>query len=69
MTQGDGFIRAITENPDDDALRLVYADWLEERGNPRGEFIRLQCALERMSQEDPRRESLQAREQELLAEH
>jgi hypothetical protein len=25
--------------------RLVYADWLEERGDPRGEFIRLECRV------------------------
>jgi uncharacterized protein (TIGR02996 family) len=28
--------------PDDDGPRLVYADWLQERGDPRGEFIALQ---------------------------
>src|SRR5262249_2503800 len=39
--------------PDDDTPRLVYADWLEERGDPRGEFIRLQCALARMPRNDP----------------
>jgi len=36
------FIDTILERPDDDGPRLVYADWLEERGDPRGEFIRLQ---------------------------
>jgi uncharacterized protein (TIGR02996 family) len=36
--------RAVVEDPDDDAPRLVYADWLLERGDPRGEWIRLQCA-------------------------
>jgi uncharacterized protein (TIGR02996 family) len=35
----------ITSAPDDDAPRLVYADWLLERGNPRGEFIQVQCSL------------------------
>jgi uncharacterized protein (TIGR02996 family) len=34
----------IYEQPDDDALRLVFADWLSERGDPRGELITLQCA-------------------------
>ncbi|MBL8910648.1 MAG: TIGR02996 domain-containing protein [Archangium sp.] len=29
--------------PDDDGPRLVYADFLQERGDPRGEFITLQC--------------------------
>lgn len=28
--------------PDDDGPRAVYADWLSERGDPRGEFITLQ---------------------------
>jgi uncharacterized protein (TIGR02996 family) len=27
---------AIREDPDDDGPRLAYADWLEERGDPRG---------------------------------
>jgi uncharacterized protein (TIGR02996 family) len=36
-------LNAIRDAPRDDAPRLVYADWLEERGNPLGGFIRLQC--------------------------
>ena len=36
------------EAPDDDAPRLVLADWLEERDDPRGTFMRLQCQLEAM---------------------
>ena len=35
------FIEAILASPDDASLRLVYADWLEERGDPRGEYVRL----------------------------
>ena len=35
------FLRAIFNQPDDDGLRLVYADWLEERGDPRADFLRL----------------------------
>ena len=30
---------AIYANPDDDAAYLVYADWLQQRGEPLGEFI------------------------------
>lgn len=37
------FLDAIIEEPDDDTPRLIYADWLEEHGDPRGAFIRLQC--------------------------
>jgi uncharacterized protein (TIGR02996 family) len=45
------------EHPEDDVPRLVYADWLEERGDParlaRAEFIRLQCAWERSRRDGP----------------
>src|SRR5262249_8029086 len=41
-----GFLRAIIDDPASDMHRLVYADWLEERGDPeRAEFIRVQCEL------------------------
>lgn len=36
-------LHAIRDAPFDDAPRLVYADWLSERGDPRGEFIASQC--------------------------
>jgi len=37
-------LRAILENPDDDRARTVYADALQEQGDPRGEFIALSLA-------------------------
>ncbi len=45
MAWDDAFLRGIREQPDDDGIRLVYADALEERGDPRSEFIRVQVAL------------------------
>lgn len=36
---------AIRARPEDDGPRLVYADHLMEQGDPRGEFIAVQCAL------------------------
>lgn len=48
MTDHDAFLAAITGRPDDDLPRLVYADYLDERGeSARAEFIRLQCAAAR----------------------
>jgi len=41
----DALLRSIREDPDDPARRLVYADWLEERGDVRGEYLRLSCRL------------------------
>src|SRR5579885_144501 len=69
MSADEAFRAAILEDPDDDGPRLIYADWLEERGDPRGEFIRLQCALARMPAGDDRRGDLRARELALLREH
>lgn len=69
MTADDeAFLRAILEEPDEDPPRLVYADWLEERGNPRAAFIRLQCALA-CYDEDDRPPELEAREREMLEKH
>lgn len=63
------FRQAIIEEPDDDGIRLIYADWLEEQGNPRGEFIRLQIELEHVESTDSRRAEYLDREQEMLQEH
>src|SRR5438477_5170948 len=65
----DAFLQVVLDRPDDDAPRLVYADWLEERGDPRGEFIRVQCELARLPADDPRRPELEGREKALLDAH
>jgi uncharacterized protein (TIGR02996 family) len=68
MTHDDAFLQAIIESPDDDSLRLIYADFLDERGDPRGEFIRVQVTLANSS-DQPRKQELEARERELLKRH
>jgi uncharacterized protein (TIGR02996 family) len=40
-------LAAIRAAPEDDAPRLVYADWLLLRGEPRGELIQLSCLASR----------------------
>jgi uncharacterized protein (TIGR02996 family) len=59
------FIRTIVENPDDDTARLVFADWLDERDDPRGPFIRTQCELARLAPDDRREDALRAEESRL----
>jgi uncharacterized protein (TIGR02996 family) len=59
-------LAAVYENPDRDEPRLVYADWLLERGNPRGELIVLQCKRHRGETLAPAEEK---RERALLAKH
>jgi uncharacterized protein (TIGR02996 family) len=55
-------MRGILEEPAEDLPRLVYADWLEERGNAHGEWIRLQCHLARAT---PESEAYPALDQEV----
>ena len=40
MTTEDDFAAALDANPEDWQTRLVYADWLQERGDPRAEGYR-----------------------------
>ena len=60
----DEFLQEILAEPESDHPRRVYADWLAERGDPRGEFIAVQCELARAFDFQ-----LAAREQQLLREH
>jgi len=69
VTHDEAFLQAILEDPEDDTPRLVYADWLEERGDPRGEFIRVQCRLATLSHDDDRRPPLEDLERHLLERH
>jgi uncharacterized protein (TIGR02996 family) len=70
VAEGQALLRAVINSPDDDAPRLEYAVWLESKGEPeRGEFIRVQCALDTLPSDDPRRPPLQAREAELLEQY
>src|SRR5260370_846833 len=45
------FVAAIRADPDNNAQRLVYADYLEEHDEvARAEFIRVQCELAELEQ-------------------
>lgn len=57
------FMQAIIADPENDNPRLVLADYLEEYGDPRGEFIRVQCSLEKRNNQIG---NLIARQAELL---
>jgi carbon storage regulator len=63
------FLQAIMADPTDEATRLVFADWLEERGDPLGEYIRTMCRLVRLPDTDQRRPALRERANALWGEH
>ena len=43
--EDEAFLAAIAEDPADEARRLVYADWLDDRSDPRAEFLRVEAAM------------------------
>ena len=69
----EAFLDAILTSPEEDAHRLVYADWLEEHGDERdlarAHLIRAQCALALLAPDDARREPLEQQERQLLKTH
>lgn len=67
MDMNAAFLAAIYESPEDDAPRLVYADWLEEFGQPeRADLIRLEC---RMAKGEPYSSDEDDRAFDLVEEH
>lgn len=53
MTEQADLLRMICQHPDDDAPRLIYADWLEEQGDDTyAEFIRVSVRLVQPDVED-----------------
>ena len=64
------FVRSILDAPDDDAPRLVYADWLDEHGEAdRAEFIRLQIRAAHAGPGDPEAGALRQRAEDLRRAH
>src|SRR5262245_62140912 len=70
MLDDPAFIRMIAAAPDDDAPRLVYADYLDETREPakaaRAEFIRVQVERARLVPDTPRWTELWHRDTALL---
>lgn len=66
---GEALLKDVLAHPDDDRPRLVYADYLQQRGDPRGELIAVQCAAAKLAEGDPGAAPLSARAEELLEKH
>jgi uncharacterized protein (TIGR02996 family) len=69
QTEAEAFLQRIRAYPEDDAQRLIFADWLDEQGDPRGQFIRVQLALAELPADAPERAALVRTERDLLAVH
>jgi uncharacterized protein (TIGR02996 family) len=63
------FLEEIITNPADDEPRLIYADWLCECGDPRGEFIQLQIRRESLEPGSLEAQASRRRERQLVEEN
>jgi uncharacterized protein (TIGR02996 family) len=52
VAREEELLAAIAAAPDDDEPRMVYADWLTDRGDARGELVSLQVRLARADAND-----------------
>ncbi len=70
FTDEQPFLDAVFDRYADDRPRLIYADFLDDSGEPaRAELIRVQLALSKLSEDDPRRPALSDRQAELLTQN
>jgi uncharacterized protein (TIGR02996 family) len=65
MKDEEAFISAIRASDCDRVPRLVYANWLEERGDPRAELVRLEAELAELPPYSERYAMLKPRSKEL----
>ncbi|MBK7401452.1 MAG: TIGR02996 domain-containing protein [Myxococcales bacterium] len=61
-------LEAIVRAPEDDTPRLIFADWLSEQGDPRGELIHLQLRAASL-EAGGERNKVRAAENKLLDAH
>ena len=59
------WLRRVKSELDRDDVRLVFADWLDEQGDRRGEWVRVQCRRSSLPPDHPDQTALAAREAEL----
>jgi uncharacterized protein (TIGR02996 family) len=60
MSEEQAFLETLAAHPGDDVTRLVYADWLDERGDARGRYLRLEIELAGTAEDDERIGQLEA---------
>src|SRR5262245_24806233 len=69
MSDEKALLAAIWDEPHDDNVRLVYADWLDEQGGDsnvaRAELIRVQCELDNLDGDAPRYDQLEKRSENI----
>lgn len=67
--EGTRLLAAVLADPQDTEARLIYADWLTQQGDPRGELIVLQVELASGRLKGARKGQAAKREKALLRKH
>jgi uncharacterized protein (TIGR02996 family) len=67
MSDEAAFLRALRERPDDETTRLVYTDWLDDRSDPRAEYLRAEAAWVALQPSDEQYRPLYRRVSRLAA--
>lgn len=67
MNEDAAFIRALRDQPTDETTRLVYADWLDDRSDPRAEYLRAEAAWVALQPSDEQYRPLYRRVSQLAA--
>lgn len=52
MSEDEAFVARLRANPDDETARLVYSDFLDERDDPRGAYLRAEAAWVALQPQD-----------------
>jgi uncharacterized protein (TIGR02996 family) len=70
MSEREALLASVLHAPDEDAPRLVFADWLDEHGEaPRADFIRTQLEFHKLESYDPRWGAVATRMRDLLLDY
>lgn len=67
MSDEAAFLSALRERPDDETARLVYTDWLDDRSDPRAEYLRVEAAWVALQPSDEQYRPLYRRVSQLAA--
>jgi uncharacterized protein (TIGR02996 family) len=69
MTEEDAFLLDLLARPDDEAARLIYADWLADHDDPRADLVRDDYFLRSVHPNDAARRNLAERRRRARQQH
>jgi uncharacterized protein (TIGR02996 family) len=68
-SEEDGFLNALYADGHDEVTRSIYADWLDERGDERGAYLRAEMAVHALGYKAPRGAAARLKAQETITKY